>query len=172
VAAVVTGIYSTLWLAGTLEGIVSNRELLGSIFFFSFILLVAVIVATGLTKRPTLRDIWLTIGVTAAYGMIAFRLGGSAAERTHLFEYGLVAVLMFQALTERRQNGRRVPVPAVLAWGATSLIGCLDEGIQALLPSRVFDPIDIGVNTLAALMAIVASVVIIRVRTWSSRERE
>jgi hypothetical protein len=52
-----------------------------------------------------------------------------------------------------------------------SLIGCLDEGIQAFLPSRVFDPIDIGVNTLAALMTILASVVIIRVRTWSSRER-
>jgi len=41
----------------------------------------------------------------------------------------------------------------------------LDEGIQALLPSRVFDPIDILFNALAGLMAVLASVAL----AWARR---
>ena len=56
-------------------------------------------------------------------------------------EYGVVAVFVYEALTERASRGRRVPVPALLAALATSLLGVLDECIQAFLPSRVLDPI-------------------------------
>lgn len=171
-AFVVAGIYSTLWLAGILGDFAENNELLGFVFLGLFALLWIVIAATGLTKRPTLLEVWVLLGVAAAYGMLALRLGVSAAERTHLFEYGLVAVLMYHALIERRQNGCRVPVPAILAWAAASLLGCLDEAIQAFLPGRVFDPMDILFNTLAAAMTIVPSVVLIRVRRWASRMRE
>ncbi len=55
---------------------------------------------------------------------------------------------------------RRVPVPALLAILATTLFGALDEGIQVLLPSRVFDPVDILFNFLAGVMAIIAMVVL------------
>ena len=88
------------------------------------------------------RRLWywsLAVGVTAVYGMAVLRMGGSPEERTHLFEYGIVAVLIYQALSERPQNGRRVPVPALLALVVTALLGWLDEGIQALLPNRVYD---------------------------------
>lgn len=80
-------------------------------------------------------------------------------------EYTVVALLIYEALTERASNGRRVPVPALLAIGATALLGVLDEGIQALLPSRVFDPIDILFNALAGLMAVLASVAL----AWARR---
>ena len=40
---------------------------------------------------------------------------------------------------------------------ATGLIGVIDECIQLLLPSRVFDPIDMLFNVLAAVMAVTAS---------------
>jgi hypothetical protein len=52
VAVVLTGIYSTLWLAGTFEGIVT-RELLGITFLLSFIFMLAVIVTTP-AASPTL----------------------------------------------------------------------------------------------------------------------
>ena len=65
------------------------------------------------------------------------------AERTHLFEYGIVAVLIYQALSERAGNGRRVRAPALLALVATILLGWLDEGLQALIPNRVYDNFDV-----------------------------
>ena len=69
----------------------------------------------------------------------------------------MVGVFIHEALTERASQGRRVPVPALLAMLATTLVGALDEGIQAILPSRVFDPMDMLFNCLAAVMAVTAS---------------
>ena len=68
-----------------------------------------------------------------------------------------MGVFIYEALTERASKGRRVPVPALLAMLATTLAGALDEGIQAMLPSRVFDPMDMLFNLLAAVMAVTAS---------------
>jgi VanZ family protein len=90
-------------------------------------------------------------------------------ERSHLIEYGVVAVFIYEALMERASQGRRVPVPALLAILTTSLFGVLDECIQAILPSRVFEPTDILFNVLAALMAIVASVTLGWTRRLTSR---
>ena len=81
-------------------------------------------------------------------------------ERTHLIEYGIVAALIHQALLERVRNGRRVPAPAALAAALTALLGLVDEGIQALLPSRIFDPRDVLFNALAGFMVIAASLAI------------
>ena len=79
---------------------------------------------------------------------------GLAAERSHLLEYSVVALFIYEALTERASQGRRVPVPALLAILATSLVGVLDECIQAFLPSRVFDPLDMLQNAVAAVVAV------------------
>jgi hypothetical protein len=63
-------------------------------------------------------------------------------------------------LLERARNGRRVPSPAALAVAVTSLLGLLDEGIQAVLPSRVFDFRDVFFNALAGFMVIAARLAI------------
>ena len=97
-------------------------------------------------------------GVALAYWLAFIRIE-NPAERTHLLEYGIVAVLVYQALTERSRNGGRVPAPAILAIIVTALLGWVDEGIQAVLPNRVYDIRDVGFNTLAGLMAITVSVV-------------
>jgi hypothetical protein len=66
----------------------------------------------------------------------------------------------FRALGTGRsvQQGRRVPAPHRIAALATALLGALDEAVQALLPSRVFDPAGILVNPIAAVMAVAASI--------------
>ena len=135
--AVVVAIYSTLGLAGTLAEVLREHDLLPASFFFLMFLTVAAIVGSGLKRRPGRREVWVALGVTAVYGMTVLRMGGSPEERTHLFEYGIVAVLIYQALGECSQNGRRVRAPAALALVAAALLGWLDEGIQALLPNRV-----------------------------------
>ena len=160
--AVVAAIYATLGLAGTLARVLSESYLLAVSFAAGFALVLAAIAASALGRRPGRAERWVGIGVAAVYGMVLVRMG--VAERTHLFEYGLVAVLLHHALIERRCNGRRVPLPAVVAVAVTALLGWIDEGIQALLPNRVYDLRDVGTNALAGLMAVVASLALASAR--------
>lgn len=158
--AVVVAIYSTLGLAGSLAEVLRERNLLPPALLLLMFVTVAAIVGSGLKRRPGRREIWVALGVTAVYGMAVLRMGGSIEERTHLFEYGIVAVLIYQALSERARNGGRVPAPAVLALVATVALGWIDEGLQALIPNRVYDNFDVVRNTVAALIGISGSVVV------------
>ena len=162
--AVVVAIYAALGLAGSLASQLRERNLLNISFMLAFAMVVAAIIGSALHRRAGRRELWVLLGVTAVYGMIIVRMGVSAEERSHLFEYGLVAVLLYQALAERRRNGWRAPYPAVVTVVAVALLGWLDEGIQALLPHRVYDIRDVGVNALAGLMAVAASLIIARAR--------
>jgi VanZ family protein len=86
-------------------------------------------------------------------------------ERSHLMEYSVLAVFIYEALLERVSRGRHVTLPAVTAILATSLAGILDECIQAVLPNRVVDWRDILFNILAAVAA-VAGLAMLR---WARR---
>ena len=154
--AVVVAIYSTLGLASTLAGVLRDRGMLAPVVFLCLILVGATILTQGLKTRPGGVEIAVMLGIAATY-LLMFARMAAPEERTHLMEYGVVAVFIYEALTERASQGRRVPVPALLAILVTSLLGVLDECIQALLPSRVFDPIDMLFNFLAGVMAVAAS---------------
>ena len=169
--AVVAAIYATLGLAGTLAGVLREHSLLPASLLILMFLTVAAIVGSGRRRRPGRREVWVACGVTAVYGMAVLRMGGSLEERTHLFEYGIVAVLVHQALRERLHNGRRVPAPAVLALVATALLGWLDEGIQALLPNRVYDNFDVASNAIAALIAILGNLIVTRASAAVARRQ-
>jgi hypothetical protein len=164
--AIMAAIYSTLGLAGKLAGYLRERNLLGVSFALGILMVVATITAQWVKKRPGRREIWVALGVAATYFMAWVRIE-TPEERTHLFEFGLVAVFIYQALIERLRHGRRVPMPAALAVVTTALLGWLDEGIQAILPNRVYDVRDIGFNAFAGLMAIAASLVLARARRSS-----
>lgn len=163
---VVIAVYSTAGFAGSLAAVLRQRNLLEASFALAFLLTVVAVVGSALRRRPGGREMWVALGVAAAVGMVAVRLGVGPEERTHLFEYGLIGVLVYQALAERVGNGSRVRAPAVSAVIVTTLLGWVDEGIQALIPDRVYDIRDVGVNALAALMAVSASLLIARARRW------
>ncbi len=131
------------------------------------LLVAATVAARGLRARPGGVEIGVMLGVVTVYFMALARM--SFPERSHLIEYGVVAVLIHAALSERAGRGRRVPAPALLAVAATALVGALDEAIQVFLPSRVFDPIDILFNTLAAAMAVASSAALGWARRWTAR---
>lgn len=156
-------IYSTLGLARTLSGELRDRGLFDSFFILGFLLLVLVVAIQGLTTRPGVAEAGVFVGIVAVYIMVFARMG-IPEERTHLFEYSLVAILVYQALTERRKNGRNVPVPWLIAIAATALLGWVDEGIQAILPNRIYDIRDVGFNALAGLMAILGTVALMWAR--------
>ena len=160
---VVTMIYSTLPLSRTLAGALRDSGWLAASFVLGMLLVGATIVTLGLKTRPGGAEIGVALGVAAIYLMVFVRMA-IPEERTHLIEYGVVAVFIHEALTERANQRPRVPEPALLAVLATALVGALDECIQAFLPSRVFDPRDIGFNVLAGVMAVAASVALARAR--------
>ena len=167
--AVVAAIYSTLGLAGSLAARLRENNLMTAAFFVLMILTVATIVGSGLRRRPGRRELWVGLGLTAVYGMAVLRMGVGPEERTHLFEYGVVAVLIYQALRERARGGAGVRAPALSALVVATLLGWLDEGIQALLPNRVYDNFDVLSNGIAALIGIVGSVVVGRVNAVVER---
>jgi len=138
---------------------------------FALLVLLVVIPVFFIDKRVGRVEIAVFIGILAVFLLTWLRLG-SWEERTHLFEYALVAGLVHEALLERRDNGRRVPAPTWLALLIALLLGVLDESIQFLLPNRVFDPVDVAFNSLAVGMIIGARWVLRLLRTWVRRRRQ
>lgn len=158
--AVVIAIYSTLGLATTLAEELTNRELMDNISALGFLVVLAAVLLFGMRRRiPGAATIAIAGGATAVFVLVFLRMA-SPIERSHLIEYSLLAILIREALYERAAAGRPVPRPALLAVGLASLVGLLDELIQLIIPIRVFDPVDIGFNTLAATMGVVVSSVI------------
>ncbi len=163
VAAVVAAIYSTLGLATTLADELTNRDLLDDVSALGFLTVFASVLLFGLRRRiPSMATIAIAAGMIGVYALIVLRMA-SPIERSHLIEYSLLAILMREAFAERSSAQR----PALLAVGLASLIGVVDELLQLVIPSRVFDPIDIGFNIFAAALGVVVSGAI----DWAVRGR-
>lgn len=157
--AVVVAIFSTLGLARKLSAVLGDSGLNVGLFILGCFLVLAAVITQGLQARPSGLEIGIALGVLAAYLLVFVRMA-IPTERSHLIEYGVVALFIHEALLERASQGRKVPTPALLAILAAALLGVLDEGIQGLIPNRVLDPVDMLFNTLAAVMAVTASVVL------------
>ena len=133
------------------------------------LLLLVIIPIFFVRKGASKTEAAVWAGILAVYALAWLRLGSLEA-RTHLAEYSMVAALIHEALLERRDNGGRVPAPALMALLLAVLLGGIDEGVQSLLPNRVFDPIDIAFNTLAAVMIIGARQLLTLARTRLQRQ--
>ncbi len=169
-AAVVLAIYATLGLARMLADALGGTGIGAGLFILGCLLVLATVVTQGLKVRPSGAEIGVALGVIAVYLLIFVRMS-VPTERSHLVEYGVVAVFVYEALSERARQGRTVPFPALLAVLATAAVGTIDELIQLLLPSRVFDPVDILFNVLAAVMAVATTAALAWARRLSSRAR-
>ena len=157
--AVVAAIYSTLGLTGTLAAMLRAYGLLDVSILGLFIMFLfgAMVVTQGISVRPRGAEIAVVLGVTTVY-LLLFLRTALPEERTHLMEYGVLGVLIHEALAERASQGRRVPLPPLFAVVTTAVLGVLDECIQWFLPNRVFDPLDILFNLLAGTVSIGAVV--------------
>ena len=170
--AVAVAIYSTLGLTGSLAEWLREHGFLDAAVFFllGMFLVGATIVSQGVRLRIGKAEIAVALGIVAAYLMVFTRMA-ILEERSHLIEYGVLGVFIYEALAERARQGRRVPVPPLLAAMVTAALGVVDEGIQWFLPNRVFDPQDILFNLLAGSMAIGAVMALAWARRRTRRAR-
>ncbi len=171
VLIVLAAIYSTLGLAQSFAETLYESGVLAAGFFIAGCLLVLIAAITqGLRVRPSGIEVFVALGIAAVYLLVLVRMT-IPAERTHLIEYGVLALLIYAALSERLKQGKFVPVPAMLAVMLAGLLGVLDEAIQYLLPARVFDPVDMLFNFVAAALAVCSSAILALVRRRSSKDQ-
>ena len=104
--------------------------------------------------------IW-TFAVFLGYGVLIFFVCKYPAERFHLLEYGVLVILVYRALVTRIKTARIYLFVILYTFG----VGLIDELIQALLPSRVYDTRDIAINWAASLLA--AGLLVAATWRWS-----
>lgn len=87
----------------------------------------------------------------AAYASVILPMD-SPEEKIHFIEYGVVALLADAAAPASWRARKRFLLCALFVLAA----GWIDEGIQALLPSRVYDLRDVAYNATAGVIALLA----------------
>jgi len=162
-------IFSTLFLGQPLARLFSSQDVRAVIFVIVMILVGTTILIHAIRTKPSNIELTLWIGLVAVYTMFILRLG--MPERSHLMEYSVLAIFVHKAILERKNQGKHIPMPALMALVITFAIGVMDECIQILLPDRYFDSEDIVFNGMAAAMAIGSSVIIYWVRKWRNTNK-
>jgi len=172
-------LYAAVWvlltfmivpLARTLQGFV--RDNLGP-ETFTYTVLAAI--ALGLagagwlayrhSRAFALRHLWL-IAVAAIFVVRTLQLSGNPEEALHFVQYGILAVLLFRALSHRTRDCSIYLSSAVLV----ALIGLLDEVFQWAMPGRFWGYGDILNNATAGVLVMIGVALGLRpsfIRGWS-----
>lgn len=157
-------IYSSLSIARPLAELLREWNLLRLVVVLAFLAAGSLVLWRLLVTRAGWRVLGITGVMAAGYLLLLTAIPMMPEERLHFLEYGVVAALVYLALRERRagfaETGAshsdllaRVP-PFAAAVVVTGVLGWIDEGIQAILPNRVYDLRDVAFNTVAALLSV------------------
>ena len=149
---VVAVIYTILFIPHPLVAFFKDQNTQAVIFLCGMFLTGLTIIFHAIKLRPGNKELSIWIGIAAVTLMLFLRLG--IPERSHLIEYSILAIFIYNALIERKKGGKRLPKTALIAIILSFSVGVLDEAIQHFLPHRVFDPMDILFNGLVIVFAI------------------
>jgi len=98
----------------------------------------------------TLRSCALGLAIALVYAVCLRFINLTPAEKTHFLYYGFLAFLVHRAMRQHLEEGVALYL-AVIA--LVALIGLGDELIQYVLPRRVFEWKDVGLNALSGALA-------------------
>lgn len=160
---VVLPIVLTLVFSGKLAGLLANEQVQVGVFMICMILIGSAIIIHALHTQPSKTELAIWVGLVAVYLLLFIRVG-NAEHRTHLMEYGVLAIFVHRAFIERYRLRNQWLKPALLAFAMTLSLGVLDECVQHVIPSRVFDLNDMLFNGFAAFVAIGTSIMLQLVR--------
>jgi len=114
------------------------------IFVFATFLASLYILWFRLNIRSLSNYLWLA-AVALIYVYFTLKLWGRPEEAIHFLEYGLLGFLLYQALRYHIRD-KGIYLIAVLI-GA--LVGIFDEALQWMIPRRIWDFRDLGLNALS-----------------------
>lgn len=150
-AVLLLGIYSTLGVVRVISNALRDANLLrvsvAMVFALVLTALTLVVLKTKALRTP--RAFVTALVLLGTYALVIWPME-SPEEKLHFVEYGAVGVLAFFSSPARWSEFVRL-VAAILF---TAAAGWIDEGIQALLPSRYYDLRDVGFNALAGLLSV------------------
>jgi VanZ family protein len=148
-------IFTTIPLARSLQKFIYST--VGKEFFTYFVLftilaglavLLYVLIVKLRIRKPS-QYLWISLSA-GTFIYFTFQLRKHPEEAVHLIEYGVLACLLFNALRHRIKDWSVYITAALLV----AFIGTADEFVQWLLPSRVWDYKDVGINALAGVIAL------------------
>jgi hypothetical protein len=130
------------------------------ISLFGFSVLVVVFIAFlfslyylwhRLNIRSFSRFFWLA-AVALAYVFFTLKLWERPEEAIHFLEYGLLGFLLYHALKNHIQDSGVYFVAFLIG----AVVGIVDESLQWIIPRRVWDFRDLGINALSVTLVLVA----------------
>ena len=102
-----------------------------------------------ISKQKDIRSfMWLAIlACVYAFGLSRLEL---PIERIHFIEYGILSIFVFRALRHNIKN------KSIYLWSGIAVfgLGLIDEGIQYVLPNRVYETRDVIVNGVAGILGL------------------
>jgi VanZ family protein len=153
----ILSIFLVVPIARSVRNFVEERST-ADIFGFSVIVVICIAFLIGfyllwfrLKIRAFPNYLWLTV-IACAYIFFTLKLWKRPEEAVHFLEYGLLGFLLFRALRHHIDD-RSLYVTAFLI-GA--LVGIFDEALQWMIPRRIWDVRDIGLNALSCGLSQIA----------------
>ena len=148
------GIFVIIPVAGPISKFIDNwlgREITGYIALFVVVVALAILFHTFIFRLKIRRiSQYLSLFATAAaFFYISLQILSSPAEIFHLFAYAFLSYLFFRALSHVIKDNTIYFTAALFGM----FIGIIDECIQWMMPERVFDFYDIGLNLLAVSLS-------------------
>lgn len=164
-AAYLLAIYATLGVVRPIANYLRDSGMLRVSVAIAFVLSAALFLALIFRdpRRRTGRFVLVLAGIAIVYAAAILPMD-SPEEKIHFIQYGVVALLAYEAFPVRR----RYLTAAVFVLAA----GWIDEGIQALLPSRYYDLRDVAFNAAAGLLALLARYALTHERLGAHRPEE
>ncbi len=150
VALCVVSIFLIVPIARSVRNLVEQHL---SADFFGYFVIWAVVTACligfyllwfRLRIRSLTNYLWLTV-IACVYIFFILRLWKRPEEAIHFLEYGLLGFLLFRALRHHFED-KSIYLTALLIGG---LVGIFDEVLQWMIPRRIWDMRDIGLNALS-----------------------
>ena len=169
-------IYSTLYYVRAPVEYLRERNLLRLAVAAVFLLAAATVLFVLLKRRPSRRELIVFAVFVVLYILAVARID-SPEEKLHFVEYGVLAALVYGALLAgcKRRARRAMRRFATEPWWAaplavllTGALGWVDEGIQAVLPNRMYDTRDVLLNIGAGLLAVAVMFALRRSRVGGS----
>lgn len=168
IAAYLAIVYSTLQVAPAIwdkiNGLLDGKAV-GIFYLIAGIAVIAVVFYLEEVRHKRSALNYLIFFVLAG---LFFFLAVSAkfpAEKIHMAEYGLLSVLFYNAL--KIELDRYDPKLYIIASVLCVFSGLVDEVLQGILPNRVFDWKDVGLNAAGGIITLL----VIRVNILSGREK-
>jgi hypothetical protein len=144
-------IYATLGIVRTITNFLRDSGVLRMSVMAAFAIAATAIL--WLLFRDPCRRSWrsvLTLAIVGCvYAAVIYPMK-SPEEKIHFIEYGGVAILAHASAPRRWTRTKQFILCALFVAAS----GWIDEGIQALLPTRVYDLRDVAFNASAGLMAL------------------